>query len=90
MKKIFTLLLIVLSFTVSTDIKAQVVKGEGFIGLNLSQVDGDEAYGYKHFGFHAGLGALVPIYQKNSFNIDFSLEIAFNQKGAHQRPETTV
>ncbi len=85
MKKIFTLLLIVLSFTVSTDIKAQIVKGEGFIGLNLSQVDGDEAYGYKHFGFHAGLGALVPIYQKNSFNIDFSLEVAFNQKGAHQR-----
>lgn len=86
MKKIFTLLILGLLLSIAaTDIKAQIVKGEGFLGFNLSQVDGDEAFGYKKLGLHAGLGALVPIYQKNNFNIDFSLEVTFNQKGAHQR-----
>lgn len=86
MKKIYTLLILTLLLLVSaTDADAQIVKGEGFLGFNLSQVDGDEAYGYKRLGLHAGLGALVPVYQKNNFNIDFSLEVAFNQKGAHQR-----
>lgn len=86
MKKIFTLIILGLLLSIAaTDIKAQIVKGEGFLGFNLSQVDGDDAFGYKKLGLHAGLGALVPIYQKNNFNIDFSLEVAFSQKGAHQR-----
>lgn len=86
MRKIFTLLILALLLSITaTDIEAQIVKGEGFLGLNLSQVDGDEAFGYKKLGLHAGLGALVPIYQKNNFDIDFSLEVAFSQKGAHQR-----
>lgn len=86
MKKIYTLLILtsLLLFS-TTDADAQIVKGEGFLGFNLSQVDGDKAYGYKRLGLHAGLGALVPIYQKNNLIIDFALEVAFNQKGAHQR-----
>ena len=41
MKKIFTILIMcafVLLF--KTEAQAQIVKGEGFIGFNLSQVDG--------------------------------------------------
>ena len=60
---------------------AQIIKGELFLGGNLAQVDGDECYGYKKLGVHAGAGALVPI---TSF-MDVGLEVLFNQKGAYKR-----
>ena len=72
---------------ITTDVKAQLVKGEAFLGLNMSQIDGDKAYGYKRLGLHAGLGGLVPVYQKGNFDIDFSMEIVFNQRGSHQRQQ---
>ena len=67
MKKILTIFVLgaILSF-LSIESKAQIVKGEAFMGLNLSQVDGDQAYGYRRLGFHGGLGAIVPIYKKNN------------------------
>lgn len=88
MKRIFTLFIIA-SFLlmIPAKVKSQIIKGEGFLGLNLSQVDGDQAFGYHRFGLHAGLGAIVPVYQKGNFGIDFSLEIALNQKGSYQRPQ---
>ena len=85
MKKIYTILIMYVFLSlITTDVKAQLVKGEAFLGLNLSQIDGDKAYGYKRLGLHAGFGGLVPVYQKGDFSIDFSLEVAFNQKGSHQ------
>ena len=84
MKKIYTILFLCVILLLSTEVKAQIVKGEAFMGLNLTQIDGDKAYGYNHLGFHGGLGALVPIYNKDYFDIDFSLEVVFNHKGAHQ------
>lgn len=86
MKRIYTILIICVFLSiVTTDVKAQIVKGEAFMGMNLSQVDGDGTNGYKRLGFHGGLGALVPIYQKDDFDIEFSLEVAFNQRGSHDR-----
>lgn len=64
-----------------SSLKAQIVKGEVFFGGNACQVDGDECYGYKKFGIHAGAGALIPL---TSF-MDLSLEVLFNQKGAFKR-----
>lgn len=66
-------------------IHAQIIKGEVFAGGIASQVDGDECYGFKKFGVHAGAGALVPI--TNWF--DVSLEVLFNQKGAYKRDSIT-
>ena len=59
---------------------AQIIKGEVFAGGIISQVDGDECFGYRKFGVHAGAGALVPI---TSF-MDVGLEVLFNQKGANK------
>ena len=85
MKKIFTILIMcVFLLTINNEVKAQLIKGEAFLGLNLTQIDGDKAYGYKHPGIHGGLGAIVPIYKKDYFDIDLSLEVVFNHKGAHQ------
>lgn len=86
MKRIFTISTIcVLLSIISADVNAQIIKGETFLGLNASKIHGDNLYnGYKRFGLHAGVGAIVPIYQKDNFSIDFALELAFNQRGSHQ------
>lgn len=85
MRKIYTLIICLFLTFLSVETKAQLVKGEGFLGFNLTQVDGDQVYGFKNLGLHGGIGAIVPVYQKNNFNIDASIEVVFNQKGAHQR-----
>ena len=81
--RIFTLLL---AFTMAAPalLHAQIVKGEVFFGGNTSQVDGDECYGFRKFGVHAGAGALIPIVRVNNFTMDVGLEVLFNQKGAHK------
>lgn len=57
---------------------AQIIKGEAFAGMSVSQVDGDECYGYKRFKGQVGVGALVPITDW----MDLGLEIMYNPKGA--------
>ena len=78
--RILTLLL-ALTMIAPTLLHAQIIKGEVFLGGNLAQVDGDECFGYKRFGVHAGAGALVPI----TSWMDVGLEVLFNQKGAYKR-----
>ena len=82
--RLFTLLL---AFTMAAPVllQAQIVKGEVFFGGNACQVDGDECYGFKKFGIHAGAGALVPIVSQQNFSMDVALEVLFNQKGAYKR-----
>jgi len=86
MKK-FRILTLILAFTVTAPalLHAQIIKGEVFAGGNLSQVDGDECYGYKKLGAHAGAGALVPLTNW----LDIGLEVLFNQKGAYKRDSIT-
>lgn len=77
--RIITLLL---AFMVATPslLRAQIVKGELFVGGNACQVDGDECYRYRKFGAHAGAGALIPV---TNF-MDVGLEVLFSQKGAYK------
>lgn len=77
--RIVALLLAIFAAT-PTLLHAQIVKGEVFVGGNGTQVDGDECYGYRRFGVHAGAGALVPITRW----MDIGLEVLFNQKGAYK------
>ena len=81
--KRFRILTLLLAFTMAAPalLHAQIIKGELFLGGNLAQVDGDECFGYKRFGVHAGAGALVPITNW----MDVGLEVLFNQKGAYKR-----
>ena len=60
----------------------QRIMGAAIIGVNASQVDGDEVYGYKKFGLNTGLSAIVPF----GDHWAVSVENIYNQKGAHQRP----
>lgn len=82
MKNIFKVLgIVVFSLISFYTVEAQVVKGGLIFGGNLSQVDGDRAYGFKQFGFNVGATAIVPITDKWSF----SIETIFSQEGAHQK-----
>lgn len=85
--KRFRILTFILAFTMAAPalLHAQIVKGELILGGNACQVDGDECYGYKKFGVHAGAGALVPL----TSWMDIGLEVLFNQKGAFKRDSIT-
>ena len=85
--KRFRILILLLAFMVAAPalLQAQIVKGELFLGGNACQVDGDECYGYRKFGVHAGAGALIPL----TSWMDIGLEVLFNQKGAYKRDSIT-
>ncbi|MFA4863775.1 MAG: hypothetical protein WC605_08400, partial [Bacteroidales bacterium] len=55
------LLIVSLLLALSSPLSAQRFKGAVMGGMNLSQVDGDEVYGYKRVGGHFGLAAILPI-----------------------------
>lgn len=83
--KIKLLLLLVagtLSLLVSRTADAQRIRGALIVGVNATQVDGDEVFGYHKFGLNAGAAAIVPI----TGNWSVSLENIYSEKGAHQRP----
>ena len=80
-KRLIIIAFLLLTNTPLSSLKAQIVKGEVFFGGNATQVDGDECYGYKRFGIHAGAGAMIPV---TNF-MDVGLEVLYNQKGAFKR-----
>ncbi len=63
-----------------TMVSGQRIKGQIIAGMNLSQVDGDEIYGFDKVGMNMGVGAMVPLGK----NFSFSLETLFSQKGSYQ------
>jgi hypothetical protein len=73
------LLLLLLLLSLSPSLLAQRFKGAVMGGMNISQVDGDEVYGYHRVGAHVGLAAILPLKKW-----DITLETVFNQKGAYE------
>lgn len=72
--------IVVFGFFTSFQTQAQRVRGEVIGGLNISQVDGDEIFGFNKFGGNIGLGAVLPL----GSNLNFSIETLFSQKGSFQ------
>lgn len=59
---------------------AQMFKGEVFAGGSMSQVDGDECYGYERIRGQVGAGVLWSLLDEDW--LDLGLEIVYNPKGA--------
>lgn len=76
------IVILLITCGISKPLFGQIIKGEAILGLNLTQVDGDQAIGFRKPGLNIGAGALIPLHK----NWDVSLEVTFNQKGARQRP----
>ena len=72
-------MLLILFF--ASNVKAQIIKGEVFAGASISQVDGDDCYGFHRFRGQVGAGALVPVTDW----MDIGLEVQYNPKGAYKR-----
>lgn len=69
----------------SLQTNAQIFKAYTVLGFNLSQIDGDEVYGYKKVAPQAGLGIMVPFDMKRPYQgWQASLEILFSQRGARE------
>lgn len=82
MKKPFFLSLIILFAISIPRTEAQVFRGLLIGGFNLSQVDGDEIYGFTKLGANIGAGAMLPFNKKWSV----TMETVFSQKGSRQAP----
>lgn len=79
---IFVTLLMLFALVISGfQTYSQSIKGALIAGINLTQVDGDEVYGYKKIGWNIGPSAMIPL--KNNFSIQ--IETLFSQKGAYQK-----
>jgi len=66
---------------------AQAVKGALIGGVNFTQVDGDEIYGYKRIGANVGAAAIIPFTDMWSLTLEtiFSME-GSRQKGVDYQP----
>lgn len=58
-----------------------VFSGLFHAGFNAAQIDGDNEYGYKYFGFEGGIGALARFHK--IFSVSF--ELNYNMLGARAR-----
>ena len=84
MKKYFLIGLFIIFAAFTNTAKAQIFLGEAFVGLNICQVDGDQIMGFFKEGINAGVGVIAPVWKKNKFSVELSLEVLYNQKGAKQ------
>ena len=69
------------SIFIMQQVRAQAFLGALAFGGNLTQVDGDEVYGFKKIGFNVGVAAIYPFDDKWSL----SIEASYSQKGAYQK-----
>ncbi|MBQ9312307.1 MAG: PorT family protein [Bacteroidales bacterium] len=84
-KKVGISLLLCSMFLLMNNAKAQVFKGFVSLGGNISQIDGDEVYGFKKVAFTGGIGAMMPFnVDKPNDGFQFSMEINYSRRGAKQ------
>ncbi|PID95607.1 MAG: hypothetical protein CSA94_00735 [Bacteroidetes bacterium] len=82
------LLYIVLFFLVVsyTSSQAQSIKAVIGAGTNLSQVDGDQVYGFHKIGLNLAAQAMFPL----TSNLFATLELNYNEKGAFQKKQNEL
>lgn len=85
MKTVFNVFFLLSLFMLS-QVQAQKIKGALIGGFNLSQVDGDEIYGYNKPGLNLGASAIFPF---NNY-LQLSIENIYNQKGSYQGPQYSL
>ncbi|MCD4737182.1 MAG: PorT family protein [Bacteroidales bacterium] len=81
MKKFNIVIILTFLFTlILNPATGQRIRGAVIGGFNLTQVDGDEVYGFHKAGIHLGASAIIPFGERWMV----SLETIFNQKGSTQ------
>ena len=62
--------------------QAQCIKGAIIGGVNATQVDGDEIYGFHKWGFNVGASAIFPFGKSKHWSL--GIETILSQKGSYQ------
>jgi len=83
--KTFLFSLMIILFGFGLHLNAQIIKGEAILGMNLSQVEGDEVNGFKKVGANLGAGVMIPFGKRGRWDVSF--ETLFTQKGSKQKPQ---
>ncbi len=83
MKKFFTILILILPFLFIKQAYAQRFLGAFSAGVNITQVDGDEIYGYHHYGFNVGPSVLIPFTKNKKWSV--TLELLYSQLGSYEK-----
>lgn len=65
---------------------AQRILGGISVGMNLTQVDGDEYYGFHKVGLNVGPMVIVPFGKNKKWSV--SMELLYSQKGSHHGGST--
>ncbi|MCX6252624.1 MAG: outer membrane beta-barrel protein [Bacteroidetes bacterium] len=83
MKKLFTFFLLLSGFFLTNQVYSQRIYGALSAGMNLTQVDGDEVYGYRHVGFNIGPSVILPFTRNKKWTI--TLELLYSRVGSYDK-----
>jgi len=85
----FTLIFLLSFFLVySNHSYSQHILGAFSAGVNLSQVDGDQVYGYNKVGLNIGPSVIIPFGKNKRWSV--TLELLFSQLGSRQKNLNTT
>jgi len=79
-------LILFLVLLVSFEVDAQRILGGLSVGMNLTQVDGDEYYGFHKVGLNVGPMVILPFGKNKRWSV--SMELLYSQKGSHHTGNT--
>ncbi|MBL7104033.1 MAG: PorT family protein [Bacteroidales bacterium] len=78
--KLYILIPVIFLSFFSKNSLGQRIRGAMIAGFNITQVDGDEVFGFRKFGLNMGAAAIIPFGE----NWSVSIETIYNQKGSRQ------
>ena len=81
----FLIVLILLFVLISRNGYSQRILGAVSAGMNLSQVDGDEKYGFKKAGLNIGPSVIIPFGKDKKWSV--TMELLFSQLGSRQKEQ---
>ncbi|MCX6248090.1 MAG: outer membrane beta-barrel protein [Bacteroidetes bacterium] len=84
-RKLIFLFLVSFFLILSERSFSQRVLGAVAAGINLSQVDGDEVYGFKKVGLNFGPSIIIPFGKDKKWSV--TMELLFSQIGSNQKSE---
>ncbi len=81
MKHFIRIILLSILVLMFPEVRAQRIMGVLIAGMNTTNVQGDDVFGFKKFGLNAGAAAIIPFSEKWSV----TLETAYTQKGSYHK-----
>ena len=82
-RQLFSITFFSIIFLFSVQSFSQRFLGALSVGMNLTQVDGDEVYGFKKVGLNIGPSVILPFGKNKKWSV--TLELLYSQQGSRQK-----